>query len=436
MIDTFLATSRDGSDTNRRQKVRIMTVGSHLSRARCAAALAAAGALLLAGCAAPSPAGPAASPTAPAPAPPAYAAKLQPELEQLAKDMLVSGAVIEVRSPELGDWTTTLGTRTYHGSDPVQVGDHIRVGSVTKTWTGTVVLQLVQEGKLKLTDPIAKYRPDVPNGQNITIAQLLDMRSGLNNYTTLLEVNQRMDADPQTVFPPEELIKLGLAMAPKFPPGAGYFYSNTNTLLLGRLIEQLTGNPLETEIQNRVLKPAGMAASSFPALTDSALPEPRTDGYSFGTNVETRDTSVLSSQKQAAAKAGTITPTDVTLANPSWAWSAGAGISTADDLVRYVQALVGGGLLSPETQKVRLDSVTPVDPKAPQGPGYGLALAQFGPLYGHTGELPGYNTFAGYDPQRKITVVVWAATAPSPDGRAPGTTMARTIIGELYKTGG
>jgi D-alanyl-D-alanine carboxypeptidase len=179
-----------------------------------------------------------------------------------------------------------------------------------------------------------------------------------------------------------------------------------------------------------------MGASSFPALTDNALPEPRADGYSFGTNVETIDTSVLSPEKQAAATAGTITPIDTTLANPSWAWSAGAGISTADDLVKYAQVLVGGGLLSPEMQKTRMASVTPVDAKNPQSPGYGLALAQFGPLYGHTGELPGYNTFAAYDPARKITIVVWAATAPSPDGRAPATTLARTIIGELYKTGG
>lgn len=396
---------------------------------RLAAALATAAALLIAGCAAQvgSPA---------APAVPAYAATLQPELTQLAKEMLVSGAVIEVRAPQLGDWTTTIGTRTYHGTDPVQVGDHIRIGSVTKTWTGTVVLQLVQEGKLKLTDPISRYRPDVPNGQNITIEQLLDMRSGLNNYTTSLAVNQQMDADPRAVFQPEQLIKIGLAMPPKFPPGQGFFYSNTNTLLLGRLAEQITGHPLGTEIENRILKPLGLTGSSFPALTDSALPEPRADGYSFGTNIETIDTNVLSPQKQAAAKAGTLAPIDMTQANPSWAWSAGAGISTADDLVRYVQALAGGGLLSPEMQQARLASVKPNDPNDPQSAGYGLALAQFGPFYGHTGELPGYNTFVGYDPQRKITVVVWAATAPSPDGRAPATTMARTIIGELYKPGG
>jgi len=394
------------------------------------AALAASGALLVASCAPQ-----AAAPAEPGPPVPAYGARLQPELEQLSRDMLVTGAVVQVRSAELGDWTTTIGTRTFRGSDPVQVGDHVRIGSVTKTWTGTVVLQLVDEGVLRLDDPVATYRPDVPNGQDITLEQLLTMRSGLGNYTTSPEVNRRMDADPGAVFDPEELIAIGLAEPARFPPGEGYFYSNTNTLLLGRIVEQVTGTPLEVEIERRVLAPLGMSGSAFPARTSSALPEPYANGYTYGTNVETADTNVLSQEKQEAARAGTLAPLDVTGTNPSWAWSAGAGISTSDDLVTYVRALVGGGLLSDGMQQARLDSVRPVDPADPQGVGYGLALARFGPFYGHTGELPGYNTFAGHDPERDTTVVVWASLAPSPDGRAPAVEMARTIIGELSDAG-
>lgn len=398
---------------------------------RRAACLATAGAVLAAtACSAQAAVPPAAAPTVPA-----YGATLQPELERLARDLLVTGAVAQVRSAELGDWTTTIGTRTYRGSDPVQVGDHIRIGSVTKTWTGTVVLQLVDEGRIRLDDAVAKYRPDVPNGQNITIEQLLDMRSGLGNYTTSVDLSMRQDADPGAVSDPEELIAIGLAMEPKFPPGESFYYSNTNTVLLGRIIEQLTGNPLETEIEQRILTPLGMTSSSFPALTDAVLPDPRADGYSYGTNVETVDTNVLSPEKQAAARAGTLSPIDRTFDNPSWAWSAGAGISTADDLTTYVQALVSGGLVSPAMQATRLESVRPIDAADPQSPGYGLALARFGPLYGHTGELPGYNTFAAYDPEREITVVVWASLAPSPDGRAPAVEMAKTIIGELYGSG-
>ena len=402
------------------------------------AALAVAGALLAAAAcaeqAAPATAPPPAAPSAAAAPPaPAYAAALQPQLEQQVRDMLVTGALVSVRSPELGDWTTTIGTRTYRGADPVQVADHVRIGSVTKTWTGTVVLQLVDEGRIRLDDPVAKYRPDVPNGQNITIEQMLSMRSGLGNYTTSLDLSRRMDTDPAAVYQPEELIKIGLAMPVEFPPGEGFYYSNTNTVLLGRIVEQLTGSSLEAEIQRRILDRLGMAQSSFPTSSD-ALPEPHPQGYSYGTNVETVDTTVLSEEKQAAARAGTLAPLDVTSTNPSWAWSAGAGISTADDLATYVPALVGGGLLSPELQQQRLDSVRPIDPANPQSPGYGLALAQFGPMYGHTGELPGFNTFAGHDPKRKITVVVWSSLAPSPDGQDPAAQLARTVIGELYRT--
>ncbi|GAA0941220.1 serine hydrolase domain-containing protein [Pseudonocardia zijingensis] len=397
---------------------------------RVIAALSAAAVLVTAACAAP-----------PAPPPPsgaslpAYAETLQPELERLARDMLVTGLVAQVRSPDLGDWTTAIGTRTFRGTEPVRAEDHIRIGSVTKTWTGTVVLQLVDEGALRLEDPVATYRPDVPNGQNITIEQLLTMRSGLGNYTTSIELSRTMDTAPATVFSPDELIAIGLAMPPQFPPGAGFYYSNTNTALLGRIVEQVTGNPLETEIQGRILNPLGMTGSSFPARTSALLPDPHPQGYTYGTNVETAESNVLSPEKQEAARDGTLAPLDVTNTNPSWAWAAGAGISTTDDLARYVEALVGGGLLSPALQEARLNSIQPIDPAAPDGPGYGLALARFGPFYGHTGELPGFNTFAGYDPERRTTVVVWTSLAPSPDGRDPAAEMARTIIGELYGTG-
>ncbi len=395
-----------------------------------AAALATAALLALTACT-----GQAAAPPPAAPDVPAYAETLQPELERLALDMLVTGAVVQVRSPELGDWTTTIGSRTFRGTEPVRIEDHVRIGSVTKTWTGTVVLQLVDEGLLRLDDPVAKYRPDVPNGQDITIEQLLTMRSGLGNYTTSPELSATMDTAPGTVFAPEELIAIGLAMPPEFPPGEGFYYSNTNTALLGRIVEQLTGGPLETEIQRRVLDRLGLAESSFPATTSAALPDPHPQGYSYGTNVETAESNVLSPEKQAAAHDGTLAPLDVTDTNPSWAWAAGAGSSTTGDLTRFVEALVGGELLGPALQEVRLDSVHPIDPAAPDGPGYGLALARFGPFYGHTGELPGFNTFAGYDPERRTTVVVWTSLAPSPDGRDPAAEMARTIIGELYGTG-
>jgi D-alanyl-D-alanine carboxypeptidase len=363
---------------------------------------------------------------------PGYAATLRPKLQQIFADTLTPGAAVLVRSPELGNWAATFGTRTLGGPVPVTLADHVRIGSNTKTWTGTVILQLIQEGKLRLDEPVSKYRSDVPNGQNITITHLLDMRSGLYNYSESLELNQTLDANPTKAWTPDELLGIAYTYPPYFPPGQGYHYSNTNTILLGVIIEKLTGHPVEQEFQARIFTPLGLSNTQFPPRTSNALPTPHPNGYQFGTNVATMASEVLPVDQLAAARAGTLKPLDATHDNPSWAWTAGAGISTADDLARYAEALVGGGLLNDAMQKQRLASIRPINPDDQRSLGYGLAIAQFGPVYGHTGELPGYNTFMGYDPQRKIAIIVWSSLNAAPDGRAPAVEMAKAIIGHLY----
>jgi D-alanyl-D-alanine carboxypeptidase len=337
-----------------------------------------------------------------------------------------------VRSPELGDWSTAVGTRTWHGDEPVTVDDHVRIGSNTKTMTATVVLQLVQEGLLALEDPVSKYRPDVPNGDNITIAQLLDMRSGLANYTIDQQLNQQMDENPSRVWQPEELIAMGLAMPPEFAPGQGWFYSNTNYVLLGAIIEKLTGNPVEAEFKSRIFDRLALTGTSLPALDDASIPEPYPQGYTYGTNVGTIDSLVLSPEVQASAAAGTLEPFDVTDVNPSWGWTAGAGISTAGDLAVYVKAMVGGGLLDPALQQQRLASMKSIVADDPAGQPYGYGLGGFpGGFLGHSGELPGYNSFMGYHPERDITVVTWATNAPAPNGKGPAVELAKATIGAL-----
>ena len=196
---------------------------------------------------------------------PAYASALRPKLQQIFTDTLTPGAVVLVHSPELGDWTATFGTRALGGADPVTLADHVRIGSNTKTWTGTVILQLVQEGKLTLDDPVSKYRPDVPNGEHITITELLDMRSGLYNYTESLELNQTLDTDPTKAWTPDELLVIAYKNPPYFPPGQAFHYSNTNTVLLGLIIEKLTGNPVT---------PRGLRNTQLPPRISNALPAP------------------------------------------------------------------------------------------------------------------------------------------------------------------
>ena len=362
--------------------------------------------------------------------PPAYAAALRPKIEALLKETLAPSAGVFVRSAE-GDWSETFGVRARGGSDKPGLSDHVRIGSNTKTMVGTVVLQLVEEGRLRLDEPLSNYKLGVPNGDMIPLELLLDMRSGLFNYSELPELNEALDKTPARVWKPEELVELAVAQKPYFSPGKGFHYSNTNTVLLGLVVEQVTKSTIEKELKHRIFDKLGMRDTSMPRLSSGALPQPYPRGYTFGTNLDTLSSEVLPPERQAAAKAGTFSPLDATDGNPSWAWTAGAVISNGPDLVRYAKALVEGQLLGADMQKRRLESMIPTNPKDPSAAAYGWALAKLGPMYGHTGELPGYNTFVGYDPEKKLTVVTWTSLSAAPDGRAPAVEIARTLLGHF-----
>ncbi|CAG9216661.1 Beta-lactamase [Paraburkholderia tropica] len=363
---------------------------------------------------------------------PAFATAARPEINALLADTMTPGAVVYVQSPN-GDWLESFGTAVRGTNTPIPTTAHFRVGSVTKTWTGTVILQLVQEGKLSLSDPVSKYIANVPNGDEITIEQLLTMRSGLYNYSTSLAFNQTLDAQPGKVWTTTELLDIGFSQPVYFAPGAEFRYSNTNTVLLGLIIEQLTGMSAADAMKARLFTPLGLTDTFLPPQDDTSLPTPAPHGYQWGTNAETTNSEALSPERQAAAKNGTLQPTDVTSVNTSWAWTAGSGISTVKELAAYVQRMVGGGYLNADLQAQRLASCVSVEPSDPTAASYCLGLAKFGTFYGHTGEIPGFNTFMGYDPATKTTIVTWATTASAPDGHAPANEIARILMAELSK---
>jgi D-alanyl-D-alanine carboxypeptidase len=377
---------------------------------------------------------PAPSPPSP-PSQPAYAATLNQRITQAMKDNAIPGAVVLVRSPDRGDWSATFGTGTIGQNAPLSVDDYFRVGSNTKTMTVTLILQLVQEGRLRLDDPIEKYHPGVPNGSKITIAQLAEMRSGLYSYTFDRGFNQTLDQDPGHAWTPEELLRIAFAHPVQFAPGDRFDYCNTNTVLLGLVIERLTGKPLADVLRERIFTPLGLAHTSLPANTDATIPDPHPRGYAFGTNVSTIDSSELPPAEQAAAVAGRLRPHDETDANPSWAWAAGGAISTAGDLATYVKALVAGGLLDATTQRTRLESVKPTNPGQPQSAGYGLGLAQFGPMLGHDGQLPGYMSFMGYDPQSRLTIIIGTNLSAVPAGDGAALVLVKAMLPVFYGAG-
>ena len=210
----------------------------------------------------------------------------------------------------------------------------------------------------------------MPNGDNITIAQLLEMRSGLYNYTNAPEVSASIDRDPTKVWTPQELLAIAFAHPPNFPPGTDYEYSNTNYALLGLIIEKVDGKPLATAMQDRLFGPLGMQHTVLPASTSNThpravlarLPVRQLLGRLGTGRRRTRP------RMQAAARAGTLLPNDYTGVNHSFAAAAGGVISTADDLATWIQALVGGRVLNAEYQRRWLDSLQARGPEQARRP--------------------------------------------------------------------
>jgi D-alanyl-D-alanine carboxypeptidase len=338
-----------------------------------------AGAVTAAAGAVPVAAGAVANPASANPAP-------RPDLQR-ALDAVVAagatGALAETRDP-LGRWAGVSGVAELDSGRPVPVNGRFRIGSVTKTFVSTVILQLVAERRLSLDDPVERRLPGlVPGGDKITVRQLLNHTSGLFNYTEAMPLDGEEFLKIRfRYYSPRQLVAIATAHEPYFPPGTGWHYSNTNYILAGLTIERVTGRPYGAEIQRRILRPLGLRHTSVPG-TSTAVPGPHSHGY---------------------LQIGSRT-VDVTRLKPSWAWAAGEMISTNVDLNRFFAALLGGRLLHP-AELAAMKATVPVEP----GFGYGLGLYSLDlscgrTIWGHDGGIHGYVTASMHtaDGRRQLT---------------------------------
>jgi D-alanyl-D-alanine carboxypeptidase len=349
--------------------------------------------------------------------------QIQTELQKLR----VPGAVVFVQSAQTGTWTATFGTSDLNTHAPISPDMHFRIGSITKTLVGTIILQLVAEGKLSLDDPISKYQPQVPDGAHITIREILDMTSGLYNYSEDDTFGKVLDGEirgdhPNKVWTPQELLAISFQHPPDFPPGQGYHYSNTNYILLGQLIKQLTGHSPRDEIQRRIFTPLGMTHSFIPKPASAALPAPYPQGYTYETLIQ-----------RGQPVAPEVAPLNSTAVNPSWAGTAGDAISTLADLKIWTKALVNGTLISPKLQQQRLQFIA-VGPGITARISYGLAIANFGGFIGHNGAIPGYQSFAASMPAKNDTIIILTNMTPAADGTGPADELVNIIIKQLTGT--
>ena len=302
------------------------------------------------------------------------------------------GAIVGVQTPQ-GKWTKAYGLADPAAGTEMAVGMHTRIASLTKMYTGTILLQLAQEGELSLDDTIDQYVDGIPNGDRVTLAQLADMTSGVNTYTANEAFITQYFADPAAVYTPDELIAATVEVSPIAEPGERFLYSNGNTVILGEVIEKVTGRAFADELDERVLQPLGLTATVWPGES-AAMPEPFARGFTLN-----------------GEDATPTSPTDSTDWNPSWAWTAGEVISTVDDMLTMGRALgTGAGILDDDMQKLRLESFLDPSqsPPAPGAGGYGLAMGCGQGWVGHAGELSGYNSTMFHDTATDTTVVVQA----------------------------
>src|SRR5436309_15213044 len=208
-------------------------------------------------------------------------AALQTMVDTTAKGLLIPGAVVLLRTPQ-GEFTVTHGTTLLGANSPPSADTHFRIASNTKTMTAAVIVLLAQEGKLSLDDPVSKYVSGVPDGDKITIAELLNMRSGLYTYDDDPEFWAVLERDPTKVWSPAEVLAIAFTHPPYFPPGTDFHYSNTNYALLGLIAEKIDGKPLAQIMHDRLFGPLGLKDTTLPAITSNTLPEPYSHGYLYG----------------------------------------------------------------------------------------------------------------------------------------------------------
>ncbi|MFZ3496805.1 serine hydrolase domain-containing protein [Streptomyces sp. 5.8] len=334
---------------------------------------------------------------------PAVAARLDAAVRQVMEQTKVPGVTVGLWAPGKGSYVKSFGVADKATGAPMTPGLGVRIGSETKTFTVTALLQLVDQGKLALDDPIGKYISGVPNGDRITLRELAGMRSGLFNYSD--DAGFAKDFNGTSVFTPQQLLDISFKHPVNFEPGAKFEYSNTNLILLGLVVEKITGRPIHEVIGQDVVKPAGLSSRTlFPV--GSEFPEPHAHGY-------TND-----------LPGGKIV--DATDFDPSWAWAAGAMVSDLEDLRSWAKTLATGTLLTPATQAERLKT-QPIG--IIPGAGYGLGIFNVQGWIGHNGSLPGYESLTVYLPEEQATMVIVLNTDDTYETQEPSTLFGEAVTG-------
>jgi D-alanyl-D-alanine carboxypeptidase len=316
------------------------------------------------------------------------------------------GVSLKITGPR-GDYVKTYGVSNRATSEPMALDDHVRIASITKSFTATAVLRQVQRGRLKLSDKLDRWVKGIRYGKRITVRQMLAMRSGVYDFTSNARFARRFEANPLLRWKPADVVRIIRANRPEFRPNAKTEYADSNYVLLGIILQKVTGRSAESVITRDVIDRAGLSETSFP--TRARMPTPFSRGYFAGDD-------------------GTGPIRNFTLVNPKVAWTAGGMVSTLGDIEKWGRVLARGTLLSPRLQRARLRFGRFPNP----GPfaGYGLGILRFGDWIGHDGAIFGFSTVTMYERTSGAQIV--AAANLSSNFSTPTLEIMGLIAQHLY----
>lgn len=324
--------------------------------------------------------------------------------------------------PGKGCWVSATGYANKERRQPLSGTDEFPIGSITLTFTATVILQLVQDEKLSLSAPISTWVPSVQDADNITVEMLLTMTSGIAEEPNGVVLSQ-IAADPTKVWSPQDVVATAVAQGPAKPPGS-YYYSNTNYVILGMIAQAITGEPINELISNQILRPLRLRHTYFPTSTP---PPGLVHGYSVeGIKGLGRQTvaDVTSGYNAPAYALGYRSPGYI-----SFAGAAGAMVSTLGDLQTWAKAFATGELLSPSMQRDQQLITSQSQPfgffsPLPSTGGYplpwryGLGVLNLDGMFGQDGIVTGFRAAMFYEPAKRATIIVLLnGTDPEGEGQ-------------------
>lgn len=356
------------------------------------------------------------SQTAAAPDTTALKQALQLKLDEWHKAGSFPGATLGVALPNGESFGLAVGVSDRELKTPMKPNDRLLAGSVGKTFAAATALQLVKEGKIGLDDKIEKYLgrelwfSRLPNAREITVRQLMNHTSGLVRYEFKDQFTKDLTANPEKVWKPAELVSYLLDEKPPFAAGKGWDYSDTNYIVLGMIIEKITGRRFYDEANVRILKPLKLA-NTIPQ--DGSRLKGVVQGYAGPSNPFGGKDAMIHEGKFAI--------------NPQFEWTGGGYASTAEDLARWAKMLYEGKAFSSELLPQVLEGVPAPMLGAENKYGLGVILrkTRLGTTYGHSGFFPGYMTDMMYFPDQKVAVAVQVNTSV---GRNLGKPLARVVV--------